>query len=85
MAQGWTFVTLKLLTRTWFVVVVPFHCLQLNMEDFAGNTSRLVYQSRTEKPLEVLKGTFSQFYYACISSLLIDQYTTYEAKSGAIK
>ena len=41
------------------------------MEDFAGTTSRLAYQSRTEKLLEVFKGMFSKFYYACISSLLI--------------
>ena len=72
MAQGWTFVTPRLLTRTWFVVVVPFQCIQLNMEDFAGNTSRLAYQSRTEKLFEVFKGMFSQFYYTCISSLLIN-------------
>ena len=62
----------RLLTRTWFVVVVPFQCIQLNMEDFAGNTSRLAYQSRTEKLFEVFKGKFSQFYYTCISSLLIN-------------
>ena len=72
MTQGWTFVTPRLLTRTWFVVVVPFQCIQLNMEDFAGNTSRLAYQSRTEKLFEVFKGKFSQFYYTCISSLLIN-------------
>ena len=45
---------------------------KLNMEDFAGNTSRLAYQSRTEKLFEVFKGMFSQFYYTCISSLLIN-------------
>ena len=44
----------------------------INMEDFAGNTSRLAYQSRTEKLFEVFKGMFSQFYYTCISSLLIN-------------
>ena len=56
----------ELLTRMWFSILI-----QLSMEDFTGNTSRLadwvIFQGR-EKLVEVFSGMYSRF-YPCISSL----------------
>ena len=56
----------ELLTRMWFPILI-----QLSMEDFTGNTSRLadwvIFQGR-EKLVEVFSGMYSRF-YPCISSL----------------
>ena len=65
MAQGWTFVTPRLLTRTWFVVVVPFQCIQLNL------TWRILLETQADWLINQGQKNFLRFLKACFLNFII--------------